>query len=60
MDASMGMGVMAVFAVSGSVVLVASQLHKRLLSDFMKKIEIEISGMLHVFFLPYFHVYIFF
>ncbi|KAK9194002.1 hypothetical protein WN944_004704 [Citrus x changshan-huyou] len=44
MGASMGMGFMAVFAVSGSVVLVASQVHKRLLSDFMKKIESEICG----------------
>ncbi|KAL9230931.1 hypothetical protein vseg_006219 [Gypsophila vaccaria] len=41
MDGSMGMGVMAVFAVSGSVALLAHQLHKRLLSDFMKKIEFE-------------------
>ncbi|KAL9425487.1 hypothetical protein AB3S75_032446 [Citrus x aurantiifolia] len=44
MGASMGMGFMAVFAVSGSVVLVASQVHKRLLSDFMKRIESEICG----------------
>ncbi|KAK9699265.1 hypothetical protein RND81_08G164000 [Saponaria officinalis] len=41
MEGSMGMGVMAVFAVSGSVALLAHQLHKRLLSDFMKKIEFE-------------------
>ncbi|GAB2272575.1 hypothetical protein Dimus_007397 [Dionaea muscipula] len=37
----MGMGCMAVFAVSGSVALVAHQAHKRLLSDFMNKIEFE-------------------
>ncbi|KAI3932921.1 hypothetical protein MKW92_023844 [Papaver armeniacum] len=30
-------GLMAVFAVSGSVAFVALQAHKRLLSDFMKK-----------------------
>ncbi|KAM7262096.1 hypothetical protein ACFE04_021173 [Oxalis oulophora] len=37
-------GFMTVFAVSGSVVLIARQVHKRLVSDFMKKIEIEFSG----------------
>ncbi|KAF5750610.1 hypothetical protein HS088_TW03G00949 [Tripterygium wilfordii] len=41
---SMGVGFMAVFAVSGSVVLIARQLHKRLVSDFMKKIEFELTG----------------
>uniref|UniRef100_A0A803MWG4 Uncharacterized protein n=1 Tax=Chenopodium quinoa TaxID=63459 RepID=A0A803MWG4_CHEQI len=41
MDGSMGMGIMAVFAVSGSVALLALQVHNRLLSDFMKKIELE-------------------
>ncbi|XP_057512647.1 uncharacterized protein LOC130794711 [Actinidia eriantha] len=35
---------MAVFAVSGSVVLLAHQVHKRLLSNFMKKIEFELVG----------------
>ncbi|KAL2533453.1 hypothetical protein Adt_06804 [Abeliophyllum distichum] len=34
---------MAVFAVSGSVVFLAMQVHKRLLSDFMKKMEFEIG-----------------
>ncbi|KAI3851791.1 hypothetical protein MKX03_034146 [Papaver bracteatum] len=36
-------GYMTVFAVSGSVVLVALQAHKRLLSDFMKKVELELG-----------------
>ncbi|CAA3012684.1 uncharacterized protein LOC111378777 [Olea europaea var. sylvestris] len=43
MENSLGTGFMAVFAVSGSVVFIAMQLHKRLLSDFMKKIEFEIG-----------------
>ncbi|OVA07207.1 hypothetical protein BVC80_1289g135 [Macleaya cordata] len=38
-------GFMTVFAVSGSVVLVALQAHKRLLSDFMKKVELELGGI---------------
>ncbi|XP_058212706.1 uncharacterized protein LOC131324657 isoform X1 [Rhododendron vialii] len=41
-NCSIGAGFMAVFAVSGSVVLLAHQLHKRLLSDFMKKMEFEL------------------
>ncbi|KAL5806359.1 hypothetical protein ACOSQ4_029092 [Xanthoceras sorbifolium] len=44
MEGSMGMGFMAIFAVSGSVVLLARQVHKRLLSDFMNKIECELCG----------------
>ena len=44
-SSSVGAGFMAVFAVSGSVVLLAHQVHKRLLSNFMKKIEFEL-GML--------------
>ncbi|KAI3979464.1 hypothetical protein MKX01_001656 [Papaver californicum] len=36
-------GLMTVFAVSGSVVLFALQAHKRLLSDFMKKLELELG-----------------
>ncbi|XVF55919.1 hypothetical protein PTKIN_Ptkin06aG0074400 [Pterospermum kingtungense] len=40
---SVGVGFMAVFAVSGSVVFIARELHKRLLSDFMKKIEFELG-----------------
>ncbi|KAL7198048.1 hypothetical protein ACSBR2_020547 [Camellia fascicularis] len=43
-SSSMGAGFMAVFAVSGSVVLLAHQVHKRLVSDFMKKIEFEFEG----------------
>ncbi|XP_022765787.1 uncharacterized protein LOC111310570 [Durio zibethinus] len=41
---SIGVGFMAVFAVSGSVVFVAHEVHKRLLSDFMEKIEFELGG----------------
>lgn len=42
---SMGLGFMAAFAVSGSVVLIARHVHKHLVSDFMKKIEFELVGM---------------
>lgn len=49
MQTSVGLGFMAVFAVSGSVVLLANQVNKRLLSDFMKKIEFEISGYVRSF-----------
>ncbi|CAH2064316.1 unnamed protein product [Thlaspi arvense] len=38
------LGFMAVFAVSGSVVFLASQFHKRLLSDYMEKFEFEIRS----------------
>lgn len=44
MDDSMGAGLMAVIAVSGSIVFLSLQLHKRLLSDFMKKIEFELGS----------------
>ncbi|KAD5961731.1 hypothetical protein R6Q59_014703 [Mikania micrantha] len=37
-------GFMTVFVVSGSVVILAHQFHKRLLSDFMKKIEFEMGS----------------
>ncbi|MBA0858010.1 hypothetical protein Goshw_020227 [Gossypium schwendimanii] len=37
-------GLVAVLAVSGSVVFIAHQLHKRLLSDFMRKVEFELCG----------------
>ncbi|KAK7843589.1 hypothetical protein CFP56_012140 [Quercus suber] len=47
MSNSMGVGFMAVFAVSGSVVLLVHQLHKRLLSDFMKKVESEYDTILY-------------
>ena len=43
MDNSLGTGCMAVFAVSGSVVFLAVQVHKRLLSNFMEKMEFEIK-----------------
>ncbi|XP_039044139.1 uncharacterized protein LOC120183537 [Hibiscus syriacus] len=41
---SLRLGLMAVFAVSGSVVFIANEVHKRLLSDFMNKIEFELAG----------------
>ncbi|GMI79673.1 hypothetical protein HRI_001636600 [Hibiscus trionum] len=41
---SLRLGLMAVFAVSGSVVIIANEVHKRLLSDYMKKIEFEFTG----------------
>lgn len=43
-------GVMAVVAVSGSVVFIAMHMHKRLLSQFMKKIESELGPYSHFFF----------
>ncbi|CAL1370751.1 unnamed protein product [Linum trigynum] len=44
MENSMGVGLMAAFAVSGSVALISTQLHKRLISNFMDKIEVELGG----------------
>ncbi|KAL0333555.1 UNVERIFIED_CONTAM: hypothetical protein Sangu_1511700 [Sesamum angustifolium] len=44
MDSSLGTGFMAVFAASGSVVLLAMQVHKRLLSNFMKQMEFEFKN----------------
>ncbi|KAG5385905.1 hypothetical protein BRARA_I03550 [Brassica rapa] len=38
------LGFMAVLAVSGSVVFVASQFHKHLLSDYLDKFELEIRS----------------
>ncbi|XP_073279077.1 uncharacterized protein [Primulina huaijiensis] len=43
MENSLGTGFMAVFAVSSSVVFLAIKAHKRLLSDFLKKMEFEIK-----------------
>lgn len=44
MASSNGVGLMAVVAaVSGSVVLVAIQVHKRLVSEFLKKLEFELG-----------------
>ncbi|KAE9585334.1 hypothetical protein Lal_00017842 [Lupinus albus] len=45
MDKSVIFGFMAVFAVSGSMVLLANQVHKHILSNFMKKFEFEIGGV---------------
>ncbi|WJX79623.1 hypothetical protein P8452_62729 [Trifolium repens] len=47
MESSMRFGLMAVFAVSGSMVLLAHQVHKRILSNFMKKFEFEMSGIIY-------------
>ncbi|KAJ8900028.1 hypothetical protein K2173_024142 [Erythroxylum novogranatense] len=44
MSDSTRLGFMAAFAVSGSLVLIARQVHKRMLSDFLKKIEFELGG----------------
>ncbi|CAN0879265.1 hypothetical protein LINGRAHAP2_LOCUS12935 [Linum grandiflorum] len=44
MENSMGVGLMAAFAVSGSVVLISTQFHKRLLNNFMDKIESELGS----------------
>ncbi|KAL1291672.1 hypothetical protein HN51_060207 [Arachis hypogaea] len=43
METSMRFGLMAVFAVSGSMVLLVHQVHKRLLSNFMEKFEFEMG-----------------
>lgn len=67
MSNSMGVGFMAVFAVSGSVVLLVHQLHKRLLSDFMKKVESEYDTILYshgknkikgMFFFHFYHFFL--
>lgn len=47
MESSMRFGLMAVFAVSGSMVFLAHQVHKRILSNFMKKFEFEMDGILY-------------
>ncbi|KAF7851977.1 hypothetical protein BT93_L1673 [Corymbia citriodora subsp. variegata] len=44
MENSAGLGMLAVCAVSGSVALITLQAQKRLLSNFMKKIEFELQG----------------
>ncbi|XP_020579864.1 uncharacterized protein LOC110024313 [Phalaenopsis equestris] len=44
MESSGCVGLMAVVAISSSVALVVLQFHKRLVSDFMKKAELELCG----------------
>ncbi|KAL5999301.1 hypothetical protein ACLOJK_040752 [Asimina triloba] len=44
MESSNGVGLMAVIAVSGSIAYVAVQAHKRLMTEFMKKVEFEFGG----------------
>ncbi|XP_055809354.1 uncharacterized protein LOC129877843 [Solanum dulcamara] len=43
MENSLGSAFVAVFAVSGSVALLAMKVHKHLLSDFMNKLELQID-----------------
>ncbi|KAJ8649618.1 hypothetical protein MRB53_002641 [Persea americana] len=43
MLSSNGIGVMAVAAVSGSVVLIVLQMHRRMVLEFMKKLESELG-----------------
>lgn len=43
MENSSCMGLVAVFAISSSVVLVSLQVQKRLVSEFMKKVESELG-----------------
>ncbi|KAM0951965.1 hypothetical protein DsansV1_C03g0031421 [Dioscorea sansibarensis] len=43
MESSSCMGLVAVIAVSSSVALVAVQFHKRLVSDLMKKLHLELG-----------------
>ncbi|MED6168487.1 hypothetical protein PIB30_011915 [Stylosanthes scabra] len=44
MESSMRFGIMTVFAVSGSMVLLIHQVHKHMLKNFMEKFECEICG----------------
>ncbi|CAA6658459.1 unnamed protein product [Spirodela intermedia] len=46
MEGSSCVGLVAVMAVSGSVALVTAQLHRRLSSEFMKKVKFELE-LLH-------------
>lgn len=43
----MRFGLLTVFAVSGSMVLLVHQVHKHSLNSFMKKFELEIRGVLY-------------
>ena len=45
MGSSMRFGLMTVFAISGSMVLLVHQVHKHMLKNFMKKFEFEIRGV---------------
>ncbi|TKY61891.1 hypothetical protein E2542_SST11744 [Spatholobus suberectus] len=47
MENPMRLGLMAVVAVSGSMVFLVHQVHKRLLSNFMEKFEFEMGGILY-------------
>ncbi|CAL1372269.1 unnamed protein product [Linum trigynum] len=43
MENSVGVGLMAAFAISGSVALISIQLQNRLISNFMDKIEVQLA-----------------
>ncbi|KAL4338869.1 hypothetical protein S245_041638 [Arachis hypogaea] len=43
-NSSMKIGVMTVFAVSGSMVLLIHRVHKHMLKNFLEKFEVEICG----------------
>ncbi|XP_038974958.1 uncharacterized protein LOC120106132 [Phoenix dactylifera] len=45
MESSGCMGLVAVFAISSSVVLVSLQVQKRLVSEFKKKVELELGSV---------------
>ncbi|CAL0326693.1 unnamed protein product [Lupinus luteus] len=45
MDSLVRFGLMAVFVVSGSMVLLAHQVHKHIFSNFMKQFEFEMGGV---------------
>ncbi|WVZ08937.1 hypothetical protein V8G54_022283 [Vigna mungo] len=47
MEKSMRLGLMAVVAVSGSMAILVQQVHKRMLSNFMKKFEYQMGGILY-------------
>lgn len=46
MEDSLGLGLMAVCAVSGSMVLLVYHVHNHLFSNFMSKFELETGGLL--------------
>lgn len=47
MENSIGFECLVVFVVSGSMVILAHQVHKHLFNNFMKKFDCEIRGVLH-------------
>lgn len=53
MENSLGSAFMAVFAVSGSVVLLAMKVHQHLLSNFINKLELQIGNFSNCSILSY-------